>query len=377
METALLDQVRRPALLVDLQKVCANITAMRAKAEHNQVLFRPHFKTHQSARIGKIYWERGVRAITVSSVQMAEYFAAAGWKDILIAFPLNWREMDAVNALAEKINLAVLVDCMESAQFLALHAREEIGVWVKIDTGLRRAGIWWEDSRSIEEVAKKIIASPRLTLKGILTHAGQTYHAECAKTAKEIAFASKQAMLSAKEYLRKRGLTNIQVSIGDTPGCRLLDDFAGVDEIRPGNFVFYDLEQWQLGVCQPQEIAVALACPIVSRNRDRKELIIYGGAIHFSKEILSVRGQPIFGMVAGKRNEPFGVLHPDCVLRSTTQEHGVLAMNEEPFAQYRVGDLIQVFPVHSCLAVQALGEYIEIRSGEHIATMVTKKDGCM
>jgi D-serine deaminase-like pyridoxal phosphate-dependent protein len=67
---------------------------------------------------------KGVRAITVSSVQMAEYFAAAGWKDILIAFPLNWREMDAVNALAEKINLAVLVDCMESAQFLALHARE-------------------------------------------------------------------------------------------------------------------------------------------------------------------------------------------------------------------------------------------------------------
>ncbi len=376
MKRNVLDVVQKPTLLVDLQKASANIDAMRAKAAQNNVILRPHFKTHQSACIAELYREAGVTAITVSSVEMAQYFTAAGWGDILIAFPLNWREMDAVNALAGEIHLAVLVDCVESADFLAAKASHDMGVWIKVDTGLHRSGIWWQEMQSIEVLAKRIMQSSKLHLQGILTHAGQTYRAHSPEAVKECAYASKQAMLDVKQYLMEKGIPNIQVSIGDTPGCRLLDDFNGADEIRPGNFIFFDLEQWQLGACQPEEIAVAVACPIVSKNIARNELVIYGGAIHFAKETLPYKGRAICGMVAGNPNTSFGVLHAECLLTTTTQEHGIIEVTPAVFSQYQVGDVIQLFPVHSCLTVQALGEYVDIHSGERISSMVTKRNGC-
>ncbi len=77
---------------------------------------------------------------------------------------------------------------------------------------------------------------------------------------------------------------HLKLSVGDTPGCSLLPDFPGVDEIRPGNFVFYDAEQLEIGSCASNQIAVALACPIVARHPERNEVVLYGGAIHLSKE---------------------------------------------------------------------------------------------
>ena len=377
MKMNIFNLVQKPTLLVDLQKASANIAAMSTKAAQNKVILRPHFKTHQSARIAELYREAGVNAITVSSVEMAQYFAAVGWRDILIAFPLNWREIDAVNALASEIKLSVLVDSPESTDFLAAKASYDMGVWIKVDTGLHRAGIWWQEKEDIKDLAAKIMQSPKLHLQGILTHAGQTYRANSPETVQESAYASQQAMLEVKKHLIKQGMTNIQVSIGDTPGCRLLDNFHGVDEIRPGNFIFFDLEQWQLGTCRPEEIAVAVACPIVSKNASRNEWVIYGGAIHFAKETLQYKGRAIYGMLTGTVHEPFGSLQTDCLLTTTTQEHGIMEVTPSVFSQYRVGDVIQIFPVHSCLTVQALGEYMDIETGGCISTMVTKRNGCL
>ena len=374
MNTDILKMVKKPTLLVDLQKVKNNIAMMNRKAEKNEVLLRPHFKTHQSIAIAEYYRNAGVSAITVSSVDMARYFAEAGWLDILIAFPLNWREMDAINELAAKIKLAVLIDNMESTDFLVKNVRHDLGVWIKIDTGLHRAGVWWEDIQQIEKLISMMQRSPRLHLQGVLTHAGQTYFANSPAEAKEAAFASKQAVVCVKEELNKKGIQGIQVSIGDTPGCCLMDDFDGADEIRPGNFVFFDLEQWKLGACRSEQIAVAVACPIVSKNASRSELVIYGGAIHFSKEGMQYNGKVIYGLMAGEKGELFDEIQPDCFLTTTTQEHGVIKVDSNTFSQFHIGDVVQVFPVHSCLIVQAIGEYLDIQTGTYLSTMVIKKN---
>jgi len=374
MKTDILKIVKKPTLLVDLQKVENNIAAMSGKAEKNKVLLRPHFKTHQSTAIAEYYRNAGISAITVSSVDMACYFADAGWQDILIAFPLNWREMDEINELAAKIKLAVLIDNVESANFLMKNIRHELGVWIKIDTGLHRAGVWWQDLQQIEELIGMLRRSTKLHLQGVLTHAGQTYSANSPEEAKKAAIASKQAVASVKEELNKKGIHDIRVSIGDTPGCCLMDDFNGADEIRPGNFVFFDLEQWKLGACKSEQIAVALACPIVSKNTSRSELLIYGGAIHFSKESMRYSGKAIYGLLAGKRDELFNEVQPDCMLIAATQEHGVLKVDSSTFSQYQIGDMVQIFPVHSCLTVQAMGEFLDIRTGNYLSTMVIKKN---
>jgi D-serine deaminase-like pyridoxal phosphate-dependent protein len=81
--------IQKPTLLLSRQRAMANIEKMAQKALHSGVRFRPHFKTHQSAQVGEWFREFGVEAITVSSVEMALYFAQHGWRDITIAFPVN------------------------------------------------------------------------------------------------------------------------------------------------------------------------------------------------------------------------------------------------------------------------------------------------
>ena len=106
----LLEKIDQPVLLIDEEVTRRNIDRMVSIAHHNQVSFRPHFKTHQSAEIGGWFREKGVSKITVSSVEMAEYFADHGWDDILIAFSLNPRQLDRIQALAHRIHLGVLLE---------------------------------------------------------------------------------------------------------------------------------------------------------------------------------------------------------------------------------------------------------------------------
>jgi len=105
-------KLKRPTLLLDKEKCLHNIQKMKEKADKNGVKFRPHFKTHQSAEVGEWFRDAGVEAITVSSVTMARYFASHGWKDISIAFPVNFAEVDEINELAKTIRLNLLIESM-------------------------------------------------------------------------------------------------------------------------------------------------------------------------------------------------------------------------------------------------------------------------
>ncbi len=82
-------EIIRPTLVLDKEICLRNIEKMMKKAAEFKLKFRPHFKTHQSAEIGEWFKLFGAEAITVSSVQMAEFFAANGWRDITLAFSLN------------------------------------------------------------------------------------------------------------------------------------------------------------------------------------------------------------------------------------------------------------------------------------------------
>ena len=171
------NEIQKPQLLIDLEKAQNNIQSMLQKARKNQVVFRPHFKTHQSHEIAEMYRDAGVTAITVSSVDMASYFAAAGWQDILIAFPANILQMEHINQLAAQVHLSLLVDNLESIMFLEDHALHPIDIWIEVDIGLHRTGIWWQDRQYMLTCAQQIKDSQQLTFQGILTHAGHKYQA--------------------------------------------------------------------------------------------------------------------------------------------------------------------------------------------------------
>ncbi len=103
-------------------------------------------------------------------------------------------------------------------------------------------------------------------------------------------------MNQVKHLIQQAGISACLFSIGDTPCCSVADDFSNVDEIRPGNYVFYNLKMHQIGACTTEEIAVAVACPVVGKYPEREEVVIYGGAVHFSKDfLLNKKGGKFFG----------------------------------------------------------------------------------
>lgn len=363
-----LSQIKSPTLLLDRAQVERNIDAMVGRARRSGVRFRPHFKTHQSAVIGDWFRRRGVSAITVSSVAMASYFADHGWEDITIAFPANIRQIEAINALAARTQLGLLVEAEETARFLAERLTAPVSVWLKIDVGYRRTGLAWDDEAGITAVAHTVQDAAKLRLAGLLTHAGHTYHARGREEVSAIYREMVERLSAARAHLARHGMS-LLLSIGDTPSCSLVEDLSGVDEMRPGNFVFYDLMQWQIGACAPEQIAVAVACPIAAVHPEREQIVVHGGAIHFSKERMQGEGGRVeYGRVVPLTADGWGRMTPDAYLASLSQEHGVIQAGAALCRQARPGDLLAVLPVHSCLTAHLLHRYLTL-GGEEIGMM--------
>jgi D-serine deaminase-like pyridoxal phosphate-dependent protein len=357
--------ITKPTLLLDEARALRNIDRMVAKARNSMVVFRPHFKTHQSAVIGEWFRDRGVRAITVSSVDMAYYFAENGWNDITLAFPVNLRQIEAINYLAKKIKLNLLLESVETASRLDKKLMAKVGGWIKIDAGYHRTGISWDDIGEITGLATLIQGSHNLEFEGILTHAGHTYGARPPSRIVDIYFESVGRMISVRRQLRDRGM-RAAISVGDTPGCSLVDSFGEVDEVRPGNFIFYDLSQLSLGSCRENQMSVGLACPVVAKHVERNQIVLYGGAVHLSKESLpGPDGSPIYGRVAKFEEGRWSLMYPGSFVSSLSQEHGIVQADDNLINTIKVGDFLVVLPVHSCLTVNLMGGYLTL-TGEMI-----------
>lgn len=368
---SLFDQVERPTLLLNEDRAKANIAYMAEKARRSGVNFRPHFKTHQSAEIGTWFRSHGVSAITVSSVEMAAYFAAYGWEDITIAFPVNLRQIDALNALSRRIRLGLLVESVESAAFLAARLSTPTDIWLKIDTGAGRTGIRWDQPDRIPAIIHALQSSPQLHLRGLLSHAGNTYGAGSARQVQRIYKDSLQRLENPLAIAAKASGCALEISVGDTPACTLVDDLSGVDEIRPGNFIFYDSEQFLWGTCRADQIAVAVACPVVAVHPERETVVIYGGAIHFNKEFTTNQGERAYGLAALPSASGWGEPLEGAYVSALSQEHGLVHMPRRWLDQIQVGGLLVILPAHSCLTVTALGHYLCL-DGRRIDTLNTE-----
>lgn len=361
-------EIVRPTMLLDERRVRANIAHMAQKARANGVRFRPHFKTHRSAQIGEWFRSEGVTAITVSSVDMAAYFADYGWQDITIAFPVNVREIDKINRLAASTRLNLLIESTQTAQILEERLAHPVSVWIEVDAGSGRSGVLWNAGGELHELASLLANSRLMTLHGLLTHAGNTYTARSRETVAAIHHETVTRLQRLRNWLIEHGFLGLELSIGDTPACSMLDDWGDVDEARPGNFVFYDLTQIEIGSCTAQEVGFIVACPVVAVHAERRQIVLYGGAVHLSKEmLLRTDGSPSYGSVIelydSNLDDGWGEPLAGVWLRSLSQEHGVIQATAEGWASLagvQVGDLVGVLPVHSCLTADLLQEYLTL-----------------
>jgi D-serine deaminase-like pyridoxal phosphate-dependent protein len=144
------------------------------------------------------------------------------------------------------------------------------------------------------------------------------------------------------------------LSYGDTPSCSLIGDYKGIDEIRPGNFVFYDLMQMIIGSCQFFQLAGIAVCPVVALHPSRNHVVLYGGAVHLSKEFVMINNQIVYGQMVEFDGQDWGNPIEDAYVISLSQEHGILKAPDHIIKSLRPGKLVGIIPVHACLTANAL-----------------------
>jgi len=189
--------------------------------------------------------------------------------------------------------------------------------------------------------------SPAVHFQGLLTHAGHSYNAHDVDEIRRIAAEETSSLTRFRALI---GLDDVTRSIGSTPTTSVVDSFTDTDEVRPGNYVFFDAFQATLGSCSMNDVAVSVLATVVGSYPERGEAIIDAGALALSKDVSPEHLDPNFG---------FGIvcdsaLHPlSARLVSLSQEHGKLKMVAPP----AVGTRVRIVPNHSCLTAAMYDRY--------------------
>ncbi|HMQ47976.1 MAG TPA: alanine racemase [Saprospiraceae bacterium] len=368
MDQSQFSDILTPTLLLDEGRCRKHIQRMADKAQRLGLTLRPHFKTPQSAAIGAWFRDYGIEKITVSSLTMATYFANQGWNDITVAFPVNIRELSTIQDLAARIQLGLVVENLDSIQYLESHLTHPVSAWIKINIGNNRTGILPSDETQLEALLQALHKATQLKLEGFLGHAGQSYQA---RGQEAIAQVHRESLYKMYQLIQRyqSHFPNLKVSVGDTPTCSVMDTFPGANELRPGNFLFYDLMQWQIGSCQIDDIALVMACPVVAKNKISCEITLYGGAIHFSKDhLLFPDGKPYYGLAVRRIEDQWKLVEPYAYIKTLSQEHGIVKANPAYWEELKIGDLAYIIPVHACLTANLLKSY-RTMGGEYLSMM--------
>lgn len=338
--------VERPTLLLDEFRCRMNIRRMVKKARKKKKHFSPHFKTHQSIEIGEWFREEGVHSITVSSAGMAAYFASAGWRDITIAFPFFPSMIPALQYLEKSVDLRLFIHNPDHIQLLNQQLVNPFRVVVELDPGYGRSGIHYSKSELLESIVNCCSETAKAQFVGFYIHDGRTYQdaVSAVDRGKEVL-----GILSSCKSLYPEA----SVIFGDTPSASLLTDFGMADEITPGNFVFYDWMQVQIGSCSLDDVALFCQLPVAQIRREMDQVIVHGGAVHLSKDFLREGDRISYGQVVDVSDTSV-TLRDGFYLLSLSQEHGVLRIP----AGAALSESVTLCPVHSCLTANLYDHYI-------------------
>ncbi|GGZ26193.1 alanine racemase [Echinicola pacifica] len=356
--------ITAPTLFLDEKKALNNLKKMSEKAKKSHTRLVPHFKTHQSRHIGEWYKEYGVTEITVSSIYAAEYFLPQLWENIHIAFPFNPLEITKLNRLAAEQSISVQLVNAATAGLLADNLLQQVGYFIEIDAGYGRTGVEVSDFGTIEAILRTSLKTNKLKFRGFYIHAGHTYHSS-PEEIQAIYHQTTSALTMLKDKYNSE-FPDLVIRLGDTPSCSIQQDFAGIDEVGPGNFIFYDLTQAALGSCTKEDIAVALAAPIVDIKKHKNEILVHGGGVHLSKDVLILpNGQKSYGEVVFIHEDGWEILEEPAIVKSISQEHGVLQAPKAIIDRVHLGELIGILPVHSCMTADCMGGYMNLK-GEKV-----------
>jgi D-serine deaminase-like pyridoxal phosphate-dependent protein len=365
-EVATLDTLETPALILDLTKVDRNIARLTRRLDDLGVGFRPHVKTAKSIDVARRLFRKGKGPITVSTLAEAEYFADAGFADIAYAVGLAPEKIARARALvARGVDLSVLIDSTEQALALAAAAQdggEMPAVLIEIDCDGHRGGLLPDDPALVE--IAEILRAGTVELRGVLTHAGESYSCRGGIGVAEAAEAERAAAVAAAELLRRNGHAAPVVSVGSTPTAHFANDLDGVTEVRAGVFTFFDLVMHGIGVCAIDDIALSVLATVIGHRPEKGWILIDAGWMALSRD-RGTQHHPVdqgYGLVCDVDGTPW----PDLIVDDASQEHGIIKVRQGSAAtlpDIPIGAHVRILPNHACATGAQHEAYQVVESG--------------
>ena len=351
-------EIITPEVMIDVDILDRNIARMAAATQARGLRLRPHAKTHKVLEIAERQLAAGAVGLTVATIGEAEVFAKAGVPDIFIAYPLWVTAPQAarLRALAEANSITVGVDSAESASFMGRNlgaGAGRIAALVELDSGHHRSGVRPEDAAAVARAA----ADAGLDVAGVFTFPGHSYAPGMPLAA---ARQEDEALRRGADELAAAGFAVRTISGGSTPTASLdpadsHDRATAATELRPGVYVFGDAQQFELGRCEPADIALTVASTVVSHHRtaagEPGRFIIDAG----SKVLGSDR--PAWASGYGRLLD-----HPDARITALSEHHATVEWPQGLALPDR-GELLRVVPNHVCLTMNLVDGVSLVREG--------------
>jgi D-serine deaminase-like pyridoxal phosphate-dependent protein len=345
-----------PALLVDLDRLEANLDRTAAAARAADLKLRPHTKTHKTPQIAQLQLARGADGITVAKIGEAEVMADAGIDDIFIAHQIvGPQKIERLLALAQRVKISVGVDSREVAAPLSMASAQQgirLPVLIEVDVGLRRCGV---PPQAAPDLARQINSLPGLDLVGIFTYPGQVYAARNENEVAGIAAYECRVMAELTQQLAPIADISRRISGGSTPTTPHYTAGCGLTEIRPGSYVFNDRTQLDRWAAQPDGCALTVLATVVSTPEPGRAVLDAG-----SKSLATD---------AAPESPGNGMLKEDnaAVLLKLNEEHGFLDLSQAEL-DLQVGDRVQIIPNHCCVVSNLFDEMVAVRGADVVET---------
>jgi D-serine deaminase-like pyridoxal phosphate-dependent protein len=235
-----------------------------------------------------------------------------------------------------------------------------LDLFLKVDCGYHRCGVEPHAPEAFE-IPRRITDSPNLRFAGILTHAGHAYHCLSVEELLAVARHERDLMLDFASELRASDIPVPTISIGSTPTITSVDHLEGIDEARPGNYIFFDAFQSALGSCALEDCALTVLAAVTHRDLARRKIVIDAGAIALSKDRGAVEFDPGcgYGLVLDLEGHDTGLR-----VHALSQEHGeIIEVDEDDLDRLKVGTRVRVLANHSCLTAAQHSHYEVLEGG--------------
>jgi len=373
-----LETAKTPCLVLDRERLVRNTRAMTVRMAERGVALRPHLKTAKSAEVARIATQGNFGGIAVSTLAEARYFAERGFGDQTYAVGIAPSKLEALARLArDGVVVRALTDDAGVAREIG-RAADRFGVrlrtLVEVDCGLGRGGVPPE-SDELLEIARILHEARGVELDGVLTHAGHAYGCAGPREVERVGREERDAAVRAAERLRADGLPCPIVSAGSTPTAIHAKSCEGLTELRPGNYVFFDLFQVALGSCRLEDLALTVLATVIGRVRTSQRVLVDAGSLALSSDTsASVRMPGVgHGLVADLDGTP----RDDGVrVVAVNQEHGFLeARGAAPIDDLPVGSRVRILPNHACITAAMHDAYHVVDGGREVVAVWARTRG--